>query len=58
MIEPYDDDQAIAQGETVRLDRREGNIFIAVARTDRLESSLEAVPAVGWPLSTGSTRRD
>ena len=58
MVEPYDDDQAIAQGETVRLDRREGNIFIAVARTDRLESSLEALPATGWPTSTASKRRD
>jgi len=58
MVEPYDDDQFIGQGETVRLDRREGNIFIAVGRTDRLESGLEVLPTSGWPLSTGSTRRD
>ena len=53
MVEPYDDDLAIAEGETVRLDRRDGNIFIAVGRTDRLESGLDAVTAPGLPLSTG-----
>jgi membrane protein implicated in regulation of membrane protease activity len=58
MVEPYDDDHSIGQGETVRLDRRDGNIFIAVARTDRLESSFEGLPTPGWPLSTGSIRRD
>jgi membrane protein implicated in regulation of membrane protease activity len=57
MVEPYDDDHSIGQGETVRLDRRDGNIFIAVPRTDR-ESSFEGLPTPGWPLSTGSTRRD
>jgi hypothetical protein len=58
MVEPYDDDHSIGQGETVRLDRREGNIFIAVGRTDRLESGLEVIPTSSRPLSTGSTRRD
>jgi hypothetical protein len=43
---------------TVRLDRRDGNIFIAVARTDRLESSLEGLPGSSWPYSTDSIRRD
>ena len=58
MVEPYDDDHAIGEGETVRLDRREGNIFIAVGRTDRLESSFDVLPTPGWPLSSPSTRRD
>ncbi len=44
MVEPYDDDHAIGEGETVRLDRREGNIFIAVGRTDRIESGFDALP--------------
>ncbi|HEX8307166.1 MAG TPA: YqiJ family protein [Allosphingosinicella sp.] len=56
MVEPYDDDQSIGQGETVRLDRRDGNIFIAVVRTDRIESSFDAMPS--WPVSTPSIRRD
>ena len=56
MVEPYDDDHSIGQGETVRLDRRDGNIFIAVGRTDRIESSFDTVPS--WPVSTRSTRRD
>lgn len=55
MVEPYDDSQSIGEGETVRLDRREGNIFIAVGRTDRLVSSLDAVDAPGL---AHSTRRD
>ena len=58
MVEPYDDDHSIGQGETVRLDRRDGNIFIAVARTDRIESSFEGLPTPGWPISTDSIRRD
>lgn len=53
MVEPYGDDLAIAEGETVRLDRRDGNIFIAVGRADRLESGLDSATAPGWPLSTG-----
>jgi membrane protein implicated in regulation of membrane protease activity len=56
MVEPYDDDQSLGQGETVRLDRRDGNIFIAVGRTDRIESSFDTMPS--WPVSTRSTRRD
>jgi membrane protein implicated in regulation of membrane protease activity len=56
MVEPYDDDQSLGQGETVRLDRRDGNIFIAVGRTDRIESGFDTMP--GWPVSTQSTRRD
>lgn len=58
MVEPYDDDHSIGQGETVRLDRRDGNIFIAVGRTDRIESGLDALPAPSWPVSTPSNRRD
>ena len=58
MVEPYDDDHSIGQGETVRLDRRDGNIFIAVPRTDRIESGLEGLPTPGWPVSTASIRRD
>ena len=58
MIEPYDDDQSIGEGETVRLDRREGHIFIAVARTDSIASSFAPLPAPGRPASTISTRRD
>jgi membrane protein implicated in regulation of membrane protease activity len=58
MVEPYDDDHAIGEGETVRLDRRDGNIFIAVPRTDRLESSFEGLPVQGWPVSTLPNRRD
>jgi hypothetical protein len=58
MVEPYDDDHSIGQGETVRLDRRDGHIFIAVARTGRLESSFEGLPAPGRPISTDSIRRD
>lgn len=57
MVEPYDDDHSIGQGETVRLDRREGNIFIAVPRTDRIESSFEGLPTSGLPLPNGSNRR-
>ncbi|HEU0099860.1 MAG TPA: YqiJ family protein [Allosphingosinicella sp.] len=55
MVEPYDDDQAIGEGETVRLDRRDGNIFIAVGRSDRIPSGLDALAATGLP---SSTRRD
>ncbi len=58
MVEPYDDDQSIREGETVRLDRRDGHIFIAVARTDRIESGFDVPPTPGWPVSTPSTRRD
>jgi membrane protein implicated in regulation of membrane protease activity len=58
MVEPYDDGHSIGQGETVRLDRRDGNIFIAVGRTDRIESGLDVLPAPGWPVSSPSTRRD
>jgi membrane protein implicated in regulation of membrane protease activity len=55
MVEPYDDSQAIGEGETVRLDRRDGNIFIALARTERLESAFDVAPTLNAPLST---RRD
>lgn len=56
MVEPYDDAHAIGEGETVRLDRREGNIFVAVGRrTDGLESSFDALSTPSWPIST---RRD
>ena len=58
MVEPYDDDHSFGQGDTVRLDRRDGNIFIAVPRTDRLESSFEALPISGGPLATPSIRGD
>jgi membrane protein implicated in regulation of membrane protease activity len=58
MVEPYDDDHSICQGDTVRLDRREGNIFIAVGRTDRIESGFDVLPTPSWPVSTPSTRRD
>ncbi len=44
MVEPYDDDHSITQGETVRLDRRDGNIFIAVARADSLASGFDRLP--------------
>ena len=53
MVEPYDDEQAIGEGETVRLDRRDGNIFIALARADGTESPFDAVPTPNWPLSNG-----
>ena len=55
MVEPYDDNQAIGEGEGVRLDRRDGNIFIALARTERIESSFDVAPTLSPPLST---RRD
>ncbi|HEX8061881.1 MAG TPA: YqiJ family protein [Allosphingosinicella sp.] len=55
MVEPYDDDHAIGEGETVRLDRREGNIFIAVGRVDRIPSSFDVLPTPGLPISN---RRD
>jgi membrane protein implicated in regulation of membrane protease activity len=55
MVEPYDDDHSIGEGETVRLDRRDGNIFIAVGRVDRIASSLDVMLTPGLPLST---RRD
>ncbi len=58
MVEPYDDDHCIGQGETVRLDRRDGNIFIAVPRTDRLQSSFEGLPIPGGPIATPSIRGD
>jgi hypothetical protein len=58
MVEPYDDDHSIGQGENIRLDRREGNIFIAVARSDRIGSSLDVTATPGWPVSSHSTRRD
>ena len=57
MVEPYDDDCAFGEGETVRLDRRDGHIFIAVGKTDRIESGLD-LPMAGWPVSTPSSRRD
>ena len=53
MVEPYDDNHALGEGETVRLDRREGNIFIALARVDGTGSSFDALPTPNWPISTG-----
>jgi membrane protein implicated in regulation of membrane protease activity len=58
MVEPYDDDHAIGEGETVRLDRRDGHIFIAVGRTDSLPSSFDVLPTPSWPASPVSNRRD
>ncbi|HEX8239834.1 MAG TPA: YqiJ family protein [Allosphingosinicella sp.] len=46
MVEPYDDSHSIGEGETVRLDRREGNIFIAVARTESIASNFDALPTL------------
>ncbi|HLL30890.1 MAG TPA: OB-fold-containig protein, partial [Allosphingosinicella sp.] len=55
MIEPYDDAHSIGEGETVILERREGNIFIALGRPAGLESRFDILPALNGPLST---RRD
>jgi membrane protein implicated in regulation of membrane protease activity len=55
MVEPYDDDHALGEGETVRLDRRDGNIFIALARAEGLETRFDVLPTLNAPLST---RRD
>jgi membrane protein implicated in regulation of membrane protease activity len=55
MVEPYDDEHSIGEGETVRLDRRDGNIFIALARADGLETRFDVLPALNAPLSN---RRD
>jgi hypothetical protein len=55
MVEPYDDAHAFGEGETVRLDRRDGNIFIALARADGLETRFDVLPTLNAPLST---RRD
>jgi membrane protein implicated in regulation of membrane protease activity len=53
MVEPYDDDHSLGEGETIRLDRREGNIFIALARADGLETRFDVLPTLNAPLSTG-----
>ena len=53
MVEPYDDAHALVEGDTVRLDRREGNIFIALARADGTASSFDSLPTPNWPISTG-----
>lgn len=53
MVEPYDDDHIYGEGETVRLDRRDGNIFIALARIEG--TSFDALSSPVRPLST---RRD
>jgi membrane protein implicated in regulation of membrane protease activity len=55
MVEPYDDAHSIGEGETVRLDRRDGNIFIALARAEGTGSTFDALPTPNWPVST---RRD
>jgi hypothetical protein len=55
MVEPYDDSHSVGQGETVRLDRREGNIFIGPGRTEGLDSRFDVLPALNRPIST---RRD
>lgn len=46
MVEPNDDDQSIAAGETVLLVRREGNIFIGLAEGDALLPRLDDRPAL------------
>ncbi len=58
MVEPYDDDHSIGEGETVRLDRRDGHIFIAVGRSGRIESGFDLPPTPAWPATPVSTRRD
>lgn len=47
MIEPNDDRQTIAAGETVLLVRREGNVFIGLAEGDALIPRLDDWPALG-----------
>ena len=46
MIEPNDEAQAVAAGETVLLVRREGNIFIGLAEGDALLPRLDDRPAL------------
>ncbi|HEX9946934.1 MAG TPA: YqiJ family protein [Allosphingosinicella sp.] len=55
MIEPYDDAHALGEGETVILERRDGNIFIALGRPAGLESRFDVLPTLSATLST---RRD
>ena len=55
MVEPYDDDHAFGEGETVRLASREGNIFIALARAEGIESRFDVLPTLNRPISN---RRD
>ena len=55
MVEPYDDDHSIGQGETVRLDRRDGNIFIGPGKSEGLDSRFDVIPALSRPLPN---RRD
>ncbi|HEX8572775.1 MAG TPA: YqiJ family protein [Allosphingosinicella sp.] len=55
MIEPYDDDHSLGEGETVRLAHRQGNIFIAIGKTEGLDSRFDVLPTVSWPISN---RRD
>ena len=47
MIEPNDDRQSVAAGETVLLVRREGEIFIGLAEGDALIPRLDDRPALG-----------
>jgi membrane protein implicated in regulation of membrane protease activity len=46
MVEPYDDTHAIGEGETVRLDRREGHVFFAVGRIEGRASGLDVLPTL------------
>lgn len=46
MIEPSDDAQSVAAGETVLLVRREGDIFIGLAEGDALIPRLDDRPAL------------
>jgi membrane protein implicated in regulation of membrane protease activity len=55
MVEPYDDDHSLGEGETVRLAHRQGNIFIAIGMTEGLESRFDVLPTLSWPVSN---RRD
>jgi membrane protein implicated in regulation of membrane protease activity len=55
MVEPYDDSHALGEGETVRLAHRTGNIFIAVGKTEGLDSRFDVLPTLNWPISN---RRD
>jgi membrane protein implicated in regulation of membrane protease activity len=55
MVEPYDDAHAVGEGETVILERRQGNIFIALGRPAGLESRFDVLPTLSAPATT---RRD
>ena len=46
---------AVGEGETVILERRQGNIFIALGRPAGLESRFDVLPTLSAPATT---RRD